>query len=224
MGLARFFDLKNVVRPAGFEPAAFSSGDSEFDPWAGSAIAEFALSATRTPISQADLHDLALARIDDLKLDIEDGDESEAVLLRKLKKETEVRTIFANRFRKSSRFLYTIGSEEELADATITDIRFNAPKVSAPVPVELKIADKWSFPQLRERMENQLIGQYMRDSQYGCFLLVYNGKKPRWRDSDTNKLVNFDELIVSLQRDANDLIRNQNVAALEVMGIDFTVR
>lgn len=166
-----------------------------------------------------------MVRLDDLKLDIEDGDESEVVLLQKLTQETEVRTIFANRLRKSSRSLYTIGSEEELADATRTDIRFNAPQVSAPVPVELKIADKWTFRVLLERLENQLIKQYMRVSRYGIYLLVHNGKKNRWRDSHTHKMVTFTELVEALKQNLDNLIKEHpNVADLEIIGIDFTIR
>lgn len=200
--------------------------DAEFDPWIGSAVAEFSISPTKTPRSEADLYETALVRLDDLKLDIEDGDESEVVLLKKLTKETEVRTIFANRLRKSSRLLYTIGSEEELADATRTDIRFNAPQVSAPVPVELKIADKWTFRELLERLENQLIGQYMRVSRYGIFLLVHNGKKNRhWRDTRTNKLVTFTELVDALKQNLDDLMQKyRNIAGMEIVGIDFTIR
>ena len=200
--------------------------DAEFAPWSGSAVAEFSLSAAKTPRSEADLYELALVRLDDLKLDIEDGDESEAVLLQKLNKETEVRTIFAHRLRKSSPSLYTIGSEEELADATRTDIRFHAPQVSAPVPVELKIADKWTFSKLCDRLENQLIRQYMRVSKYGIFLLVHKGKKNRrWRDTKTNKLVNFTELVEAVKQDIDDLMKKYpHVAGLEVIGIDFTVR
>jgi hypothetical protein len=200
--------------------------DAEQKPWTGSAVAEFSLSAMRTPRSQEDLFHIALARLDDLKLDIEEGDESEAVYLRKLKQETEVRTVFANRLRKASRSMYTIGSEEELADAKRTDIRFNAPQVYAPVPVELKIAGKWSFRELRERLESQLVKQYMRVSQYGIFLLVHNSKKNRrWRNSYTHQLVDFDQLIVSIKREVENLkSKYLNVEHIEVVGIDFTKR
>ncbi len=200
--------------------------DAEFAPWTGSAVAEFSLSPTKIPRYEADLYELALVRLDDLKLDIEDGDESESVLLQKLTQETEVRTIFANRLRRLSCSLYTVGSEEELADATKTDIRITAPQVSAPVPIELKIAEKWSFRKLRERLENQLIGQYMRVSRFGIFLLVHSkNKKRRWRDAHTNKLVSFTELVEALKQDLDDLIRKHpNVENLEIIGIDFTIR
>jgi hypothetical protein len=199
--------------------------DAEFEPWSGAAVAEFAESAERQPSTEADLYELALTRLEELKADIEDGDESEAVLLRKLTKETQVRTVFANRLRKSSRSRYTVGSEEELADATRTDIRLNTPQVSAPVPIELKIADNWTLAALRERLENQLIGQYLRVSQYGIFLICHNGTKQDWRDTHAKKRVPFAQLIETLKQDATDLMRKYPyVAALEVVGIDFTAR
>jgi hypothetical protein len=201
--------------------------DAEFEPWSGSEVAEFAALAEKQPRTEADLYELALARLDDLKIDIEDGDESEAALLQKLSKEPKLRVILANRLRKSSRTVYTVSSEEELADATQPDIRLNAPQISAPVPVELKIADKWTLAKLRERMENQLIGQYMRVSQYGIFLVVHNGEKKskHWKDNNSQKMVDFAGLVGALKQSATDLIRKYpNVADLEVVGIDFTVR
>lgn len=202
--------------------------DAEFEPWHGRDVAEFAMSAEKQPKSEADLYELALVRLDELRMDIEEGDESEAALLQKLTKETEIRTVFANRLKKSSRSPYTVGSEEELADASRTDIRLNAPLVPAPVPIELKIADKWTLEQLRERMENQLIRQYMRISQYGIFLVVHNGEKRQerhWKDNKTKKMIPFAKLVDALKQDATGLIRRYpNVAALEVVGIDFTIR
>jgi hypothetical protein len=203
-----------------------ASLDSEFEPWNENAVAEFSTLHLKTPRTESDLFIIALSQLDDLKLDIEDGDESESVLLKKLTKETEVRTVFANRLRKSSRSLYTIGSEEELADATRTDIRFNSPYIPASVPVELKIADKWSHNQLIERIENQLIGQYMRVSRYGIFLLVCNGrKKSPWRNVHNNKSMTFLDFVNVLKDDlAKILCRNRNIQKIEIIGIDFTIR
>jgi hypothetical protein len=199
--------------------------DAELEPWPGAAIAEFAVWAERQPKSEADLFALGLARLDDLKKDIEEGNESVATLLLKVTNEPELRRYLADQLRKSSRSLYTVGSEEELADATRTDIRLNAPQVSAPVPIELKIADKWTLAQLIERFENQLVGQYMRVSRYGIFLVVHNGKKKSWENTRAKKLLGFPELIETLKRDATHLTpKYPNIAALEVIGIDFTAR
>jgi hypothetical protein len=74
-------------------------------------------------------------------------------------------------------------------------------------------------------MENQLIGQYMRVSQYGVFLVVHNGDKKRWKDNRTKKMLPFTKLVEALKQEATDLTEKfSKVAALEVVGIDFTVR
>ena len=148
--------------------------------WDVDDIAKFTELAEKQPRTEAELFNLALSRLDDLKIDIEEGDESEAKYFQLLPKEPDVRKAFANRLKRASLNQYTVGSEEELADATRTDIRLNAPQVSAPVPIELKIGDNWSPKQLIERLENQLIKNYMRVSRYGVFLLVYKGKKNFW--------------------------------------------
>ena len=117
-----------------------------------------------------------------------------------------------------------MGSEEELADAARTDIRLNAPGISAPVPIELKIANNWSGRKLRERLENQLVGQYMRSSTCGVFLLVKNSEK-RWQKPGTPELLQFDELLSWLEREADALAQKYpKVSSLSVVGIDLTVR
>lgn len=48
---------------------------------------------------------------------------------------------------------------------------------------KLKLADNWTGPEIFERLENQLCGDYLRDirSSRGIFLLVYRGKKTSWK-------------------------------------------
>jgi len=146
--------------------------------------------------------------------------------LQKLTKEKEVHTIFLKRLSELSFGQYTVESEEEFADGSRIDIRLNAPQVSAAVPIELKITDNWSVSDLRERLENQLISQYMRESQYGIFLIVYNGKKSHWKDSLVNKQYNsFDDLIEVLKQDVPNLLKKSpNIEGVEIIGIDFTAR
>lgn len=196
--------------------------DAEHNPWSGENIAQFSKEAEKKPKSERDLFNLALMRLDDLKDDIENGDESDAGLFLTSTKETTVRIYFAGRLKDRSRGKYTVSSEEELADAKKTDIRLHTPGVS-PVPIELKIGDNWTIPILRERLENQLIGQYMRVSQYGIFLVVKNKKKNYWINN--KKRIYFPELIEMLNQDAVALAsKDENVAGLKVVGIDFTCR
>src|SRR5215510_13290334 len=116
--------------------------DAEQEAWLASDVLSFAEQAERDPRSARDLFDLVCDRLDDLKLDLEEGDASEARILRRVDQETGLRTWFANRLRLAARGRYSVPPEEELADATRPDLRIHAPAVDAPVPIELKIADK----------------------------------------------------------------------------------
>ncbi len=200
--------------------------DAEHEEWTGEGIAEFALLAEKKPSSELDLYKIALSRLDDIKMDFEDGDQSEAGLFKKAKKETLIRNSFANRLKILSRSHYTVASEEEFADGKRTDIRLNATSVPVPVPIELKIANNCSLAVLRERMDNQLIGQYMKTSRYGIFLIVNNGKnKKNWQGNTSRKLLSFVALIEALKQHADTLIKKYpKIEAIEVVGIDFTVR
>ncbi len=198
--------------------------DADGEPWSGVAVADFANSGEISPRTEEDLHSIALSQLDEIRQDLEEGDDSEAGLWMKANEETELRTVLAGRLSQASRQRYTVGSEEELADATRTDIRLNAPSISAPVPIELKIANKWSGRKLMERLENQLVGQYMRSSTCGVFLLIKNHEK-RWEEPGTRRRMSFEELVAWLQREADILSqKHSNVTDLQVVGIDLTVR
>jgi hypothetical protein len=174
--------------------------------------------------------ELALSRLDDLKLELEEGDESEASLLQRVTDEPELRKVIANRLRNAAAGKYTTGSEEELADTSRSDIRLHHPEVDARIPIELKIADAphWSPVKLRRKLEEQLKGQYMLEARYGIFLLVRRGRtsdKKTFRHQSLKKNFGFEELVSWLRQEARELVRaNPSVNGLEVVGIDLTKR
>lgn len=95
-----------------------------------------------------------------------------------------------------------------------------------PVPVELKLADKWTGSQLFERLENQLCGDYLRDvrSSCGIFLLVNHGGKKTWAPPGS-KRVSFNALVTALQQHWETLApQYPNVEDIKVIGIDLTKR
>ena len=115
-----------------------------------------------------------------------------------------------------------------MADAKKPDLRFHAPAIDAPVPVELKIADKWTGPKLFERLENQLAGDYLRDvrSGRGVFALVYRGvDKTGWDVPGSSKRVDFDGLILALRQHWEGLApKYPGVDEMTVIGIDLSKR
>jgi hypothetical protein len=197
--------------------------DADLAPWSPGYVYQFARDVERPPRTEEDLFRVALSRLDDLKHEYEQGDESEASLLMKVSNEVELRKVIANRLKQAARSGYTTGSEEELADGKRTDIRIHHPAIENRIPIEIKIAGQWRAPVLKERLKNQLIGQYMRESNYGIFLLVNRGGSNdgrRWRID--GRLVGLSELEQWLRKQAKGFQRrSSSVADLEVMSIDL---
>jgi hypothetical protein len=102
------------------------------------------------------------------------------------------------------------------------DLRIENPKTSS-VSVEVKWADERSANDLLERLENQLLGQYLRahTSHYAVYL-VGLAKQRRWNSPNGDRVIEFDELIELLRTRANELAeQRQDIEEVAVFGIDF---
>ena len=115
----------------------------------------------------------------------------------------------------------------ELPNRQRTDIWVQNPRVQSPVPIELKLLEKWSGPDLCERLRNQLAGDYLREAAAGCgvMLLIWQGKSTQssWQiDGQPVSLAELENALKSYWRKvANNF---PNVVAIEVILIDLTVR
>jgi hypothetical protein len=194
-------------------------------PWSPKQVRDFHEHLDRTPSNHRELADLAVMRLLDMKDDLENGDDSVAKVLQRVDKEPEMRNFLAHELRSAARGRYTITQEEELADAKRPDLRFHGAGFDAPVPAELKLAERWTGPKIFERFENQLAGDYLRDNRSGrgIFVLVNRAKDARW-DVAGHRL-DFDSLIDALC-DHWRVIANMHphVDDVTVIGIDLTKR
>lgn len=201
--------------------------DSENLCWNWAKVKEFTRTLESTPVNHQELFDLGVQRLLDFKYQLEEGDDSIAPTLIKEKQETGIRRFIANWCRDRAFGRYTITQEEELADAKRPDCRFLSSLFDAPVPMELKLVDNnWSGSKLFERLENQLCGDYLRDSHSnrGIFLLVYRGEKSRW-DIPNGRRVTFTELVEELQNHWETLSPQfPKIEQITVIGIDLTKR
>lgn len=199
--------------------------DSEYVAWTDLDIFEFSQDGTKRPRNEGELYRVALSRLQDLKDELEEGDYSEAAVLRMAHGETDIRNVFVNRLRHKSYLQYVVTPEDELADQTRPDIRLHSAVVANAVPIELKVADNWTHREFLAQMNDQVVAQYMRQSKYGVFLLVLKGTNNRkyWRHSVTNGNLDFSALINDLQAYGDDLReRRCDVLGLKVIGIDLT--
>ena len=201
--------------------------DGDIAPWSPLQVRDFNEKSECTPRNHRELAELAILRLRDLKDDLENGDSSVAGILQTVTQETKIRKYIGRELREKAFGRYSIPQEEEFADAKKPDLRFHGTGFDAPVPVELKLADNWSGPELFERLENQLCGDYLRDnrSRRGIFVLVYRGKKPGWEVPGSNNLVDFSELTVALQYHWQQISSKfPKIDDIMVIGIDLTKR
>jgi hypothetical protein len=211
----------------GFHAKAKAAADSDVDAWTPAQVREFGKSLVATPANHRELWYHAVDKLDALKHDLENGDSSIASILQAVDQETEFRKFIGGWCRDRAAGRYVIPQEEELADAKRPDLRFFGVGFDAPVPAELKLADKWTGPHLFERLEVQLCGDYLRDvrSSRGIFLLVYLGTKSYWDLPNGRRAKTFEMLVDELQRHWT-LISNDypGVEDIRVIGIDLTQR
>ena len=200
--------------------------DAENSPWSWEKVKEFTRSLESTPANHRELFDLGVQRLIDLKYQLEEGDDSIASTLIKEDQETGIRKVIASWCRERATGRYNITQEEELADAKRPDCRFLGSGFDAPVPMELKLADNWTGTKLFERLENQLCGDYLRDSysNRGIFVLVYRGEKHKWTIPNGEKAP-FAELVEALQNHWEQLSPTfPKIEQIAVIGIDLTKR
>jgi hypothetical protein len=202
--------------------------DGDIEAWSASQVRDYHDNLERTPSNHRELAELAVLRLLDLKDDLEEGDSSVANILQKVTRETEMRNYIGRELREKAFGRYSIPQEEELADAKRPDLRFHGVGFDGPVPVELKLAEKWSGSQLFERLENQLCGDYLRDnrSNRGLFVLVYqSGTKTYWDLPSNGSRTDFEGVILALQDYWQNLSpKFPNVDDIEIIGVDLTKR
>jgi hypothetical protein len=202
--------------------------DADLTPWTIEQTLEFQSAIERTPSNHRELFELAEMRFLDLKDNLEHGDSSIAdILIKGATQETDMRKYIGDWLREKAQGRYAIPQEEELADDKRMDLRMHGMGFDAPLPVELKLADKWTGSKLFERLENQLCGDYLRDnrSNRGLFVLIYRGEKQSWERPGAGKAVDFAGLVGALQVHWLAISnRFPNVDDIRVVGIDLTRR
>ena len=203
-----------------------ATADARTPPWEPMKVVEFHEALESTPSNHRDLWNLAIDRLCDLKHDLENGDSSIAEILIPFSQETSIRKFIGNWCRDRAAGRYVIPQEEQLADDKRPDFRVQSSMFDGPVPIELKLADKWTGSQLFERLENQLCGDYLRDvrSSCGIFLLVNHGGKKTWAPLGRKRL-SFNALVTALQQHWESFApQYPNVEDIKVIGIDLTKR
>ncbi len=178
----------------------------------------------RMPRSRADLFELAQRRILTFKENVELNENS-------LRHEVHLADWVEHDYQfwikkyldEKSLGRYTVTAESEVDPGKFPDLRIENANVSGAVFVEIKVANKWTYNELIQALESQLVGQYLRaeSAQHGIFLLFHNGvDKNNWNPDASPKL-DWLDLLKNLKDKARLILTARcDIERIAVIGID----
>jgi len=196
--------------------------EADLAPWSSDDLRAFSAKHEFEPKNDKELFSIAGKRLQILKWDVEKAENSLREEGQAFTDEYQLRRWFQRKLRERSLNHYTIPQEAEIDQEQRPDLRFEHPRTDA-VSVEIKWAENWTLKTLLERLENQLVGQYLRahNSHFGIFLLGLKSDKV-WKEPETGNSLTFEQIIEIVKRRALELMQsNANVFGLEVIAIDF---
>jgi len=203
-----------------------AESDGDMEAWDSVQVAQFEHQQLITPKTHRQLHELGVLRLNNMKAWLERGNDSPWETWQKAVKENEIRNLVAGWLNQNCQELYTTAQEPELANAQRMDIWLNSNNVNSPVPIEIKLLDKgWSGNKLCERLRNQLVGDYLRESEASCGIMLLIAAKTNKQWKVDNRHVSLNQLREALTSYWISISKDYpHVNAIEVIVIDLNLR
>lgn len=200
--------------------------------WPENKIVSFELDDYVAPTNSDELFDITINKLLDIKDDIETSDCSIRDLYqdlrmsgivtesKKITKEKLFQKYLLMELRRISNKLYSAVREPEADNNKKPDLQIW--NKSWCINIECKIADNWSLKNLKDSIDEQLIGRYLKYPKYqhGIFLLA-RIQRDNW------SRLNFEKLIAELQQYANatkSRARYDHIKDIKVIGIDYAIK
>ena len=134
--------------------------DAENAPWAAGEARALEQECDTAPATPLDLQRVALFRISDIQHDAINHDFAQGGTLKALPNETAVQNWVASEFNFRKGRAYSVERESHVVDEKAPDFRLRSNISSASLPIEVKIAERWTLAQLESALSNQLVGLY----------------------------------------------------------------
>lgn len=203
-----------------------AESDGNIEPWNDAQVIQFEQQQLITPRTHKQLYELGVHSLNNMKIWLEQGNDSPWKTWQRAEQENEIRNLIAGWLNQNCQDQYTTAQEPELANAQRMDIWLHCNHVDSPVPIELKMLDKsWSGNKLCERLRNQLAGDYLRANGASCGIMVLVSAKTNktWKIDD--QPVPLNQLRGALLSYWNSISKNYpKVNAIEVIVIDLNLR
>jgi hypothetical protein len=196
--------------------------DSESAPWTEADIREYETTFEKEPRNDEELFNLVDRRLIDLSSDLQEAESSIRSEVHIGQNESFLRGWIARKLRDRSVNRYTVPEESVIDPNRYPDIRVEKPGVKA-VSIEVKWADEWTLTQLLERLENQLVGTYLRPRslRFGIYAVGYKGRKTYWEQTEGPNLY-FEALVRRLEERARELsLQRPGDLVVKIAAFDF---
>jgi len=177
-----------------------AANDSEHAPWSPSEPYELEQRFDLAPTNPRDLQEVAVRRFHDVEHDLLHSDFAQGRTVKSLRNEREVQKWIANELRTRQGRAYSVEREPHVADEKEPDIRLRAKASDASLPIEVKVAESWSFRELEIALNDQLGGRYLRaqDGKHGILLLVHQQARPQGWQATDGSFLTFEQVAAHL--------------------------
>lgn len=196
--------------------------------WFPEDVQAFGMHYRHRPRSDYQLYQLTTRLLLDIKANVEISENAtDRLQVRREDKEVHFQGFLKRELDQRSLQWFAVTQESTIDLNQRPDLRVEIPGIGA-LPVEVKLANlaHWTADKLLERLEVQLVGQYLRAHgvNYGVYVVGNTEPKRQWQRPGDKTLIGFAELVLLLQARARELAfqRAESVHGLQVIGIDFS--
>nr|VFJ58450.1 MAG: hypothetical protein BECKFW1821A_GA0114235_10829 [Candidatus Kentron sp. FW] len=198
--------------------------DAELSAWKPSDVLTFEREYITPVLSGERLFRVVL----DVLADIQSGfdgmsDVSSRAVLQRAENEEEVQKWLAEQMRFRSKERYHVHREPEVSRRNKPDIVISSTAANPEMAMEIKHGNKgWSANDLKETLEKQLAGNYLKpeERRQGVLVITHHGKR-KWQYPETNKHMEFGKLIEYLRGIADSMEKTPyGPVRVRVFGLD----
>ena len=197
-------------------------------PWNATDVRSFVDKNLIAPRSDYTLYRLICRHLKDIQANFERPETPSArKRLRMGDLEESLRNLLHEELQQRAGDWYSVTAESEIDLAQRPDLTVSRPGLNS-LPIEVKLANlkHWPLHKLLERLENQLVGQYLRADgvRYGVYVLGNTNPNRRWEEVGSTEKIDFRRLVERIAERARAL-ENENrtgIDGITVVGIDFT--
>lgn len=156
-----------------------AENDAVLAAWRPEDVVTFETAFDRAPSTTADLQLLARRRAERIDHDLRHDRFSQGDTVQALPDENAVQRWFADRFESLQLNAYTVVRESHVVEEKEPDITLTSRMSGVTLPIEIKVIDGMSVPEMEAALETQLCGQYLRHdgARHGILLLVHQNPK-----------------------------------------------